>query len=210
MTRFEIERLELVQLLRERNITDNGVLAAIGAVERHKFVGPLFVARAYEDTALPIGYDQTISQPYTVAFMTQALGLKRGSRVLEVGTGSGYQAAVLAEMGCRVYTVERHLPLLTHARKMFDQLRVNVLAKAGDGTLGWPEYAPYDGIIVTAGAPTIPDPLRDQLADGGRMVIPVGDKQTQTIMMLSRAGDKFTLRQESGFKFVPLIGKNAW
>lgn len=210
MTRFENERQELVELLRDRGIGNEAVLSAIGKVERHRFVSPMFITRAYEDSALPIGYDQTISQPYTVAFMTQALGVKRGSKVLEVGTGSGYQAAVLAQMGCRVYTIERHLGLLQTARKIFDELRLAVLAKAGDGTLGWNDYAPFDGIIVTAGAPTIPEPLQEQLAEGGRLVIPVGDKQTQTIMTLSRTGGKFILQQESGFKFVPLIGKNAW
>jgi protein-L-isoaspartate(D-aspartate) O-methyltransferase len=202
--------MELVDLLRRKGISDEAVLSAIGKVERHKFVGPLFVSSAYEDTALPIGFDQTISQPYTVAFMTQALHVKRGSKVLEVGTGSGYQAAVLAEMGCRVYSIERHLGLLGNARKIFDEFHFNVLAKAGDGSLGWNDYMPFDGIIVTAGAPTIPVPLRNQLAEGGRLVIPVGDKEGQTIMILSRTDGNFILQQESGFKFVPLIGKNAW
>ncbi len=199
-----------MELLRTRGISDENVLGAIGKIERHKFVGPLFVAKAYEDTALPIGFDQTISQPYTVAFMSQALCVKRGDKILEIGTGSGYQAAVLAAMGCRVYTVERHLGLLDTARKMFDQLHLNVLAKAGDGTLGWIDYAPYDGIIVTAGSPTIPEPLKAQMAEGGRLVIPVGDKQEQTIMILTRTGGEYILQKETGFKFVPLIGKNAW
>lgn len=182
----------------------------MGKVERHRFVGPLFQSRAYEDTALPIGCNQTISQPFTVAYMTQALGVKRGDKVLEVGTGSGYQAAVLAEMGCRVYSVERQLDLLAKARIMFDALNAAVLAKAGDGTLGWPEYAPYNGIIVTAGSPCVPQPLKDQLADGGRLVIPVGDKESQTIIVLERNGDKFMEYKEEGFKFVPLIGRHAW
>lgn len=182
----------------------------MGKVERHLFVGPLFQTRSYEDTALPIGCNQTISQPFTVAYMTQALALKRGDKVLEVGTGSGYQAAVLAEMGCRVYTVERQLELLAKARMMFDALGASILAKAGDGTLGWPEFAPYNGIIVTAGGPSIPEPLKDQLADQGRLIIPVGDKETQTIVVLKRAGHTFLQYRVEGFKFVPLIGKHAW
>jgi protein-L-isoaspartate(D-aspartate) O-methyltransferase len=210
LTRFEIEREDLIKHLRRRGITDETVLAAMGKVERHKFIGPLFQTRAYEDTALPIGSNQTISQPFTVAYMTQALGVKRGDKVLEVGTGSGYQAAVLAEMGCRVYSVERQLDLLAKARTIFDSLKTNVLAKAGDGTLGWPEYAPYNGIIVTAGGPSIPQPLKDQLADEGCMVIPVGDKESQTIVVLKRTGTTFLQFKEEGFKFVPLIGRHAW
>jgi protein-L-isoaspartate(D-aspartate) O-methyltransferase len=210
LTRFEIEREELIKLLRKRGITDEAVLAAMGKVERHEFVGPLFQTRAYEDTALPIGCNQTISQPFTVAFMTQALAVKKGDKVLEVGTGSGYQAAVLAEMGCRVYSIERQLELLAKARQMFDKLHASVLAKGGDGTLGWPEFAPYNGIIVTAGGPSVPQPLKDQLAEGGRLVIPVGDKESQTIVVLKRTGTSFMYYKEEGFKFVPLIGRHAW
>jgi len=210
MSRFETERGEMVQLLREKGITDERVLAALGAVPRQLFVLEPFSGRAYEDSALPIGKGQTISQPYTVAFMTQSLSLSQEAKVLEIGTGSGYQAAILAEMGCRVFSMERDLTLLSDARKILDKLAYNVATKGGDGTVGWSEFAPFDGIIVTAGAPTIPDPLRRQLADGGRLVIPVGDLDVQTIVICTRTGDQFRQEEIVGFKFVPLIGKMGW
>ena len=200
----------MVQLLREKGITDERVLAALGAVPRQLFVLEPFSGRAYEDSALPIGKGQTISQPYTVAFMTQSLSLSQEAKVLEIGTGSGYQAAILAEMGCRVFSMERDLTLLSDARKILDKLAYNVATKGGDGTVGWSEFAPFDGIIVTAGAPTIPDPLRRQLADGGRLVIPVGDLDVQTIVICTRTGDQFRQEEIVGFKFVPLIGKMGW
>lgn len=210
MPRFERERKEMIDLLIERGITDQRVLEAMSKVERHLFVDPAFVNRAYEDTALPIGKGQTISQPYTVAFMTQELHPRPGSKVLEVGTGSGYQAAVLAELGCKVYTIERHLELLNKARKVFEQLGYRILSRAGDGTVGWKEYAPFDGIIVTAGAPEVPEPLLQQLAEGGRLVIPVGDLQMQTLRVITKVDGRFETKDINGFKFVPLIGKKGW
>jgi len=200
----------MITLLESKGITDANVLSALGKVERHLFVEPAFINRAYEDSALPIGHEQTISQPYTVAFMTQALSLKPGERVLEVGTGSGYQAVVLATMGCRVFTIERHLGLLSEARKIFDKLKLRIASKGGDGTIGWKEFAPFDGIIVTAGAPEIPEGLKQQLAEGGRMVIPVGDRDIQTVVVLRRSGNSFVTEETFGFKFVPLVGKNGW
>lgn len=179
-------------------------------VPRHLFVPPPFTNRAYDDSALPIGMMQTISQPYTVAFMTQALGVKPGDKVLEVGTGSGYQAAILAEMGAHVFTIERHMELLTRARKVLEKLGYRVASKAGDGTLGWSEFAPYNGIIVTAAAPDVPDPLLKQLADGGRLVIPVGDWDVQNLLVVTRRGEEFDRKEVFGFKFVPLIGKMGW
>jgi len=208
--RFESERKELIALLESKGISDPGVLAAMGSVERHLFVEPAFINRAYEDSALPIGHDQTISQPYTVAFMTQALAPKKGDKVLEVGTGSGYQAVILATMGCRVFTIERHLVLMAEARKIFDRMKLRIASKGGDGTIGWKEFAPFDGIIVTAGAPEIPEALKVQLADGGRLVIPVGDRDVQNVVIMKRVGDTFHTEQTSGFKFVPLVGKNGW
>src|SRR5438045_3547718 len=167
-------RMHLVDELRARGIRDERVLSAIAAVPREKFLSQEFAYRAYEDSALPIGEGQTISQPFAVAYQSQALTLKPGEKVLEIGTGSGYQAAILAEMGVRVFTIERHIHLLETARKRLDALGYHkVISRAGDGTRGWEEYAPFDAVIVTAGAPDVPESLAKQLsATGGRMVIP--------------------------------------
>lgn len=208
--RFAAECDEMIHVIRSRGITDEHVLSALRAVERHRFVPEPFTNRAYEDTALPIGHGQTISQPYTVAFMTQALGLKEGDKVLEIGTGSGYQAAVLAAMGMRVFTIERNLMLLAGARKLFDRLKLRIASRGGDGTVGWSEHAPYAGILVTAAAPTVPQPLLAQLADGGRLVIPVGDMDVQSVVVCTRHGESYERQEEYGFKFVPLIGKMGW
>ncbi|MDT8325282.1 MAG: protein-L-isoaspartate(D-aspartate) O-methyltransferase, partial [Bacteroidota bacterium] len=156
---YDLARSQLVDILRGRGIDDKGVLDAIAAIPRHVFVQDVFRPRAYEDSALPISCQQTISQPYTVAFMTQLLRVQPGDKVLEIGTGSGYQACVLAEMGARVFTIERHFDLLEQARSRFDQLGYNVASKVGDGSIGWSQFAPYRGIIVTAGAPDIPPSL---------------------------------------------------
>jgi protein-L-isoaspartate(D-aspartate) O-methyltransferase len=200
----------MIALLKDRGITDALILRSMSTVKRHLFVPEPFTRRAYEDSALPIGRMQTISQPYTVAFMTQALGVKPGDKVLEIGTGSGYQAAILAEMGARVFTIERHVELLSAARKLFDVLKYRIASKAGDGTVGWSEFAPFNGIIVTAGAPNVPEPLLKQLADGGKLVIPVGDLDMQTLLVVTRIGERFEQREIHGFKFVPLIGKMGW
>ncbi|HAP34645.1 MAG TPA: protein-L-isoaspartate O-methyltransferase [Bacteroidetes bacterium] len=210
MGRFDTERKELIELLRSKGITDENVLTAMMKVERHLFVDQMFINRAYEDNALPIGSEQTISQPYTVAFMTQALRPKKEMKVLEIGTGSGYQAAVLATIGCRVFTIERHLSLLNSARKLFDVQQLRVAAKGGDGTVGWSEHAPYDAIIVTAGAPSIPDALVNQLNEGGRLAIPVGNKEAQQLIVGTKISGKLQTEVIDGFKFVPLIGKNGW
>jgi protein-L-isoaspartate(D-aspartate) O-methyltransferase len=208
--RFETEREEMVAQLRERGITDARLLHAMASVERHLFVPEPFTRKAYEDSALPIGKGQTISQPYTVAFMTQCMGVRAGEKVLEVGTGSGYQAAVLAALGARVFTIERNPELLSAARKILDRTGARVVSKGGDGSIGWPEFAPFGGIIVTAAAPKAPQPLLKQLADGGKLVVPVGSRDIQTLAVITRTGETFDCREVESFKFVPLIGKMGW
>lgn len=208
---FELERKELVKKLKNKGIGNEQVLSAIEKVERHKFIPDALKYDPYDDKALPIGYNQTISQPYTVAFMTQALKLKKNDRVLEVGTGSGYQAAILFEMGMKVFSIERQFEIYLRTQKLFDELEIRVLMKYGDGTIGWEEYAPFDGIIVTAGSPKIPEQLKKQLQIGGRMVIPVGDKVSQYLkVMLKKSDDEFQVIDIPDFAFVPLIGREGW
>jgi protein-L-isoaspartate(D-aspartate) O-methyltransferase len=190
-----------------RGIHDPRILAAMRWVPRHLFVPSAVAAEAYGDHPLPIGHGQTISQPYIVAFMTDALGLKGGERVLEVGTGSGYQAAVLARLAAEVYTIEIVEPLGVEARDRLAHLGYRgVEVRIGDGYQGWPEAAPFDAIIVTAAAPRVPEPLKDQLKDGGRLVIPVGD-ETQELMVLVRRGGAFDERRMLPVRFVPMTGK---
>jgi protein-L-isoaspartate(D-aspartate) O-methyltransferase len=190
-----------------RGVKDPLTLAAMRKVERHRFVPEASVESAYADHPLPIGHGQTISQPYIVAFMTEALGLQGGERVLEVGTGSGYQAAVLAEIAARVYTIEIVEPLATEARERLAALGYrNVEVRSGDGYRGWPEAAPFDAIIVTAAAPRIPEPLTDQLADGGRLVIPVGD-EFQELVVVTRRGTGLEERRVLPVRFVPMTGE---
>lgn len=205
------EREALVDLLSEKGITDIYVLKAIGEVEREKFIPDTMRMHAYKDIALPIGHSQTISQPYTVAYMTQELKVKKDAKILEIGTGSGYQAAILYRMGADVYTIERNLNLYHSTLKLFDKLGIRVHAKYGDGTLGWVEYAPFDGIIVTAGSPTVPEKLKEQLAIGGRMVIPVGSRSSQKLYILTKESENsFNTQIVPEFSFVPLIGKEGW
>ncbi|WP_411834421.1 protein-L-isoaspartate(D-aspartate) O-methyltransferase [Pseudoxanthomonas mexicana] len=182
-------RDRLVQRLREAGIADENVLNAIRTVPRHLFVDEALATRAYEDTALPIGHGQTISQPWVVARMTEALLQGAPRKVLEIGTGSGYQAAVLAALGLEVYTVERIGDLLRQARKRFRHLGMNVRSKHDDGRVGWPEHAPYDAIIVTAAAPALVEALVGQLAEGGSLIAPVGGASAQSLVKLTRRGD---------------------
>ncbi len=192
-----------------RGITDNRVLKAMGKVPRHQFVPKLYRRLAYSDRPLPIGEGQTISQPYIVALMTQALGLKGDERVLEIGTGSGYQAAVLAEIVREVYSIEINERLGKSAQERLKQLGYNnVKVKIGDGYLGWPEYAPFDGIIVTCAPEDIPSPLIEQLAQGGRMVIPVGkEDQIQTLFLLTKDETGIKKKAIIPVRFVPMTGK---
>ena len=194
-----------------RGVTDVRVLAALRAVPRELFVPLAEQAEAYDDRALPIGLGQTISQPYMVASMSAALALTPADRVLEVGTGSGYQAAVLGKMAGEVWSIERHAPLADDARQRLEALGLsNVHVVVGDGTTGLAEHAPYDAILVTAGAPAVPHALREQLADGGRLVIPVGPASHQDLMVCRRRGSSFEDRMGEACVFVPLVGRDGW
>ncbi|GFO58187.1 protein-L-isoaspartate O-methyltransferase [Geomonas silvestris] len=209
---FEVSRKRMVAELVKRGITDQRVLGAMQSIPRHIFVEEAMAAQAYSDSSLPIGEKQTISQPYTVAKMTEMLKLTGRERVLELGTGSGYQAAVLATLADKVCTVERIRPLALKARRALDSLRLlNVNLKIGDGTEGWPEEGPFDAILVTAGSPQVPQCLIDQLAPGGRLVIPVGDRQDQTLTLVVKDQDGQVTRQETeDCRFVKLIGRHGW
>jgi protein-L-isoaspartate(D-aspartate) O-methyltransferase len=194
-----------------RGIHDPKTLAAMRKVPRHLFVEEALKNQAYGDFPLPIGRGQTISQPYIVALMTQALDLKGHESVLEIGTGSGYQAAILAQICAKVYTIERIDSLLVQARKVFDSLHyLNILTKLDDGTNGWSEYAPYDAIIVTAGGPRVPEPLLDQLADPGTLVIPVGDRGVQDLRRVTKKDEQLTEKTIEFVRFVSLIGDHGW
>lgn len=205
------ERMVRLQL-KTRDIVDSRVLDAMCRVPREAFVPPGSRASAYEDCPLPIGHHQTISQPYMVAFMTQALALGGRERVLEVGTGSGYQAAVLAELSAQVYSVERIPELAAMARRAVESLGYcNVSIRVGDGSEGWPEEAPFDRILVGAAAPAVPPVLGEQLADNGILVVPVGDwRQTQIVMLVRKTGRTLVVEQTIGCRFVPLIGTGGF
>ena len=208
---FKQQRLELVDSLSSKGISNEVLLRAMKEVEREKFIPRAIRHHAYLDIALPIGYDQTISQPYTIAIMTQALEVKKNNKILEIGTGSGYQAALLYAMGAKVFSIERHFEIFNSVMKLFDKLSIRVRCKQGDGTLGWDEYAPFDGIIVTAGSPGIPESLKRQLAIDGRMVIPVGDKNSQTLQVITKIDkENFKIEEIPEFAFVPLIGREGW
>ncbi|MBN1267115.1 MAG: protein-L-isoaspartate(D-aspartate) O-methyltransferase [Anaerolineales bacterium] len=205
-------RLRMVsQQLEYRGIVDRGVLEAMGSIPRHRFVDPGLVSQAYHDTPLPIGHSQTISQPYIVALMTQLLQLQPDNTVLEIGTGSGYQAAVLSALAAQIYSVERIPELADSARKVLAEIGAdNVQVILGDGSIGLEKYAPYDTIIVTAAAPGVPEPLKSQLAEGGRLVIPAGGRGTQYLERWTREGDRFHLERMVPVAFVPLLGEFGW
>jgi protein-L-isoaspartate(D-aspartate) O-methyltransferase len=209
---YERARLKMVdEQLVARGIKDPRVLSALGRVPRHLFVEEALRDRAYGDHALPIGERQTISQPYMVALMTESLALKGSERVLEIGTGSGYQTAVLAELAARVYSIERIAGLADRARRLIASLDYrNVMIKVFDGTYGWKEQAPFDAILVTAGSPDVPAPLTEQLKEGGRMIIPVGDRTTQVLKKVTRTATGIEVSSMTGCVFVPLIGGHGW
>lgn len=206
------KRRHLVDELRRKGIASEAVLAAVSRVPRQLFFPRDFEQFVYRDAAFPIGHGQTISQPYTVAFQTELLQLQPGDKVLEIGTGSGYQAAVISAMGARLYSVETVLPLLKSAMKVLKILDNEIQCFHGDGTLGLPAFAPYDAIIVTAGAPVVPETLVSQLKTGGRLVIPVGEKQDlQQMLRITKLSPTQTKTESFGtFRFVPLIGKEGW
>ena len=204
------ERMVKTQLI-PRGIKDARVLQAMVKVPRDQFVEEALVAEAYNDHPLPIGHKQTISQPFIVALMTEALELTGAENTLEIGTGSGYQTAILAELSHKVFTIERIRALMERARTLLAELGyTNILFKSFDGTLGWKEFEPYEAIMVTAGAPKIPHPLLDQLADGGRLVIPVGNKFSQDLIKVTRRGRSFVEKNLGGCRFVDLVGAHAW
>ncbi|MBI4848063.1 MAG: protein-L-isoaspartate(D-aspartate) O-methyltransferase [Nitrospirae bacterium] len=209
---YEKERSEMVEYqLRDRGIKDERVLAAMESVPRHLFVDEYLQSKAYDDGALPIGEGQTISQPYMVAVMTELLELKGDEKILEVGTGSGYQAAVLSMLAAEVFTIERIQPLSLRARGVLKQLNyTNVHVIVSDGTVGLPEHSPYDGIIVTAAAPHIPQQYIEQLKVNGRLVIPVGSRYSQTLYKIKKTATGISSLISTPCVFVPLIGKDGW
>lgn len=210
--KFDRMRREMVEKqIEARGIADPAVLDAMRTVPRHMFVSEALMDQAYSDFPLPIGEQQTISQPYIVAEMTQALRLTGNDRVLEIGTGSGYQAAILAQIAYRVYTIERIHGLYVNARKLFDQLGYhNIVTRYSDGTCGWKDESPFDAIIVTAGAPDIPAVLVEQLAVGGRLVIPVGNQYAQDLVQLIREEKGVRKVNLGGCRFVKLVGEHGW
>ena len=208
--RLAREKMVKSQLI-PRGIKDPKVLEAMGKVPRDLFVEEALGGETYNDHPLPIGHKQTISQPYIVALMTEALELTGDEKVLEIGTGSGYQTAILAELSYRVYTVERIRALMVGARSILARLNYNnILFKAFDGTLGWKEYEPYDAIIITAGSPKLPQPLLDQLAEGGRLIIPIGDMSSQELIKMTNRRGRYIEKNLGGCRFVNLIGVHGW
>ena len=208
--RLAREKMVKNQLI-PRGINDERVLSVMGKIHRHLFIEEALIGEAYNDHPLPIGYKQTISQPYIVAFMTQALDLTGKERALELGTGSGYQTAILAELSKKVFTIERIRPLMEKARRLLTQLGyMNIEYKAYDGTLGWKDLEPFDAIMVTAGAPKVPEPLLEQMAEGGRMIIPIGEKFSQELIKVKRIKKDFKKENLGGCRFVDLIGIHGW
>ncbi|OQY25645.1 MAG: protein-L-isoaspartate O-methyltransferase [Anaerolineaceae bacterium 4572_32.1] len=194
-----------------RGIRDERLLSVMRAIPRHLFVPEKSRRSAYRDGPLPIGQGQTISQPYIVALMTEALELKGQERVLEIGTGSGYQAAILSQLASFVYTVERIPELVARTQELFNRLGyANILMRLSDGTLGWPEHAPYDAIVVTAASPDVPEPLTEQLIEGGRLVAPVGGSWSQLLIRIRKQGGHLQHQEITNVAFVPLVGKHGW
>lgn len=205
------QRRELVIALRKKGIRNEAVLAAINTLPRHFFFDSALLSHAYKDKAFPIGEGQTISQPYTVAFQTELLNIQPGEKVLEIGTGSGYQAGILYLLGAKVHTIEYNNNLYERTKKFLPKIGIKVNHYCGDGTQGLPSQAPFHKILVTAGAPVVPKSLLKQLDVGGSLVIPVGDKKTQQMLRLTKQSDKKILKETfNNFSFVPLLGQEGW
>lgn len=204
-------RKQLVEELKQKGIQDKRVLQAIENVPRHYFVSAGLEELCYKDQALPTMAQQTISQPYTVAYQTQCLEIQTGDKVLEIGTGSGYQAVILAALGAKVYTIERITLLYEHTAALLNTFNMDIICKLGDGTLGWQEYAPFDKIIVTAGSPDIPQNLLHQLKINGRMILPIGKKDYQVMTLVQKIDENnVKMNTLDTFRFVPLIGEQGW
>jgi len=203
-------RNKLVKILQKKGISDPRVLTAVGKVPRHLFFDNALLEHAYQDKAFPIGEGQTISQPYTVAFQTEKLEIKIGDKVLEIGTGSGYQASVLMELGAKVYTIEYNRKLFETARSFLPQIGYNPYFFYGDGSKGLPSKAPFNKILVTAGAPVIPVTLTEQLDDDGILVIPVGNREKQKMVRIRKKGKSLVKEEFDNFAFVPLLGEEGW
>ncbi len=210
--RFAEERRFMVESqIRKRGVVDERVLHAMAAVPRHEFVPPIWTSQAYADEPLPIGHGQTISQPYIVAAMTAALALTSSENVLEIGTGCGYQSAVLSLLAKEVHTVEILPELAESAAERLQRLGYsNVHVQCGDGTLGWAESGPYDAILIAAAAPGVPEPLVQQLAEGGRLIAPVGDEDKQELQLITKREGQLVVRQRGPCRFVPLMGRHGW
>jgi len=210
MNDFLLHKANLIMQLRSQSITDKSILSAVEKVPREEFVPESLRQHAYENASLPIAGNQTISQPYVVATMTQALSLKQSDRVLEIGTGSGYQTAILSFLARRIYTVERIRPLLVSAENKLKALKIsNVLFRHADGHLGWPEAAPFEKIIVTCQITKIPEKLKSQLKDGGILIAPVGEAGKEMLVKLTREGDEFTMSELMAVRFVPMVAGTA-
>ncbi len=203
-------RNKLVKILQKKGISDPRILAAIGKVPRHLFFDNALLEHAYQDKAFPIGEGQTISQPYTVAFQTQKLEVRPGDKTLEIGTGSGYQACILLELGAKVFTIEYNRKLYDLAKTFLPRMGYRPYFFYGDGSKGLPSKAPFDRILVTAGAPIVPSALTDQLSDGGILVIPVGTREKQKMVRIIKKGDRLIKEEFDNFAFVPLLGEEGW
>ena len=208
---FEQRKQQMIERLRKKGITDEAVLSVLYKINRHNFIAAGLELQAYDETSLPIGFSQTISHPYTVAVMTQALNIKKGERILEIGTGSGYQAAVLCELGANVFTVEKVPNLAKISKQRLENAGYYFQIRVGDGTIGWQTYAPFDAIIVTAGAPVVPENMLNQLSDTGRLIIPVGDKDSQILTLyIKENNNSFKKIEIETLNFVPLLGRKGW